>query len=875
MLWKHGSPGSIPEGGENLATTDSLNIVISAETGNAAQNISNTANELTKLDETAKTTDTDMSALVRAMSDAAQNMVAISGNIAASASGMAGFQNSFDNLSAVLQNVSVNFESLNASIQGTSFGDAAAKVTEISDASRASADALRGITDAADGFGSRMNELKDATGGTADGMSRLQSEMSEALSVMRNYFESMSAASSDAEDAAKKIEELINDLDKLKRSSEVGKGNVLSLAAGFKTLKGVVATLGIGAFIKDSNDAYNVQMQNELKLTSHMKHRMNATEDQIQAVKDLASTQQKLGIIGDEIQLAGAQQLTTYARQASTLQTLIPAMNNLIAQNAGYKASVSDATSAADMLGRALDGQYSSLKRMGVYFTTAQENVLKYGTEEQKAAVLADAINSKVGNMNQLLAQTPTGQMKQLQNELGDFQEELGATWQPLISSFLPIMRGSLEMLAEPVKNVSRGITTIGQAIASVDSPAVRAIALAAAGIAVMNKLKFAVGGTTAGIILAGVLLAGLVGSMQEEQESIGDIVSGAYNAAADATNQATDAASDYKDELGEVQKAAARLAGFDTITKLSGGTQGSLAAALIGDGDLSAISDAAEEAANAANSALAEIKMPTIDFREVGAKIFDFTSGAYNEFYKFGQNLSLLISGWGKDETMYQPLKNMTGQIEDFLNGVGLDGTGFVNFWKGVGADVHEAMTGGDSEILKGFQELDDAFRYMLGDFGKEWSDFWQSAGAGLYEMVHGAEINVDDLVGKYSLGDINSLIVEELKKGLSTDEAISSAKMQYLTSSEAVYWYENLIKPEDRSYYTVENWRNNLLESGKIQPETPAIEPYQTDRYDVPTRPSGVPSNVPSDQIAPVIHVYINDEETKAEAITVNNGK
>ena len=47
-------------------------------------------------------------------------------------------------------------------------------------------------------------------------------------------------------------------------------------------------------------------------------------------------------------------------------------MNNLIAQNAGYEASVGDATSAVDMLGRALNGQYTMLTRQGIKFTEAQ-----------------------------------------------------------------------------------------------------------------------------------------------------------------------------------------------------------------------------------------------------------------------------------------------------------------------------------------------------------------------------------------------------------------------------------------------------------------------------------------------------------------------
>ncbi len=821
-----------------MATTDSLNIVISAETGNAAQNISNTANELTRLDESAKTADTDMSALVKAMSDAAQNMVAISGNIAASASGMAGFQNSFDSLSAVLQNVSVNFESLNTSIQGTAFGDAAAKVTELSDASRASADALRGITDATDGFGTRMGELRDATGGTADGMSRLQSEMSEALASIRNFSGSMSTAGSDAETASKKIKELTDDLNRIRQSSEVGKSSVLSLAAGFKTLKGVVATLGIGAFIKNSNDAYNVQMQNELKLTSHMKHRMNATEEQIQAVKDLASAQQKLGIIGDEIQLAGAQQLTTYARQTSTLQTLMPAMNNLIAQNAGYEASVGDAASAADMLGRALNGQYTSLKRMGVSFTAAQENVLKYGTEEQKAAVLADAINSKVGNMNQLLAQTPTGQMKQLQNELGDFQEELGATWQPLITAFLPIMHGSLEMLAEPVKNVSRGITTIGQAIASIDSPAVRAIALAAAGIAVMNKLKFAVGGTAAGIILAGVLLAGLIGSMQEEQESIGDIVSGAYNAAADATNQAADAASDYKDELGEVQKAAARLAGFDTITKLSGGNSGSLVNALIGDNGLEQMYAFKEAAAEAANA-------------------WDFETPTFNT-----PDLNWI-------ETLKSAFNQIFGTDEEFWNNWEIGATVFKNNWTSFWGN----------------------WKIGWETFKRGWGEFWDNWRIGLEALQRG----IDHLYSEDFVKDVGNVMkntplaeVPQLKNQiiLMSEYGVRSSEelMQKDFSAYNDYMEKYLGFPKVGSEQDFINLKTisapdvsalKYVQDNNAQYETPTLEISQTDRYDVPTRPSGVPSNVPTDQIAPVIHVYINDEEAKAEAITVNNGK
>ncbi len=849
-----------------MPTTDSLNIEISASTGSAVSNIQRTADALQQLENNAKSADTDVSQLVRGMTDAAANMQSISSNIAISSAGLASFQTNIDAVSAALLGVNSRFDMLNGSLQQsyTAFDSAASSVNLLSGASENSAKALDSIVTSTDGFAGKMGDLKTATTGTSDGMTELQRELRSTLTTIQGFSGNLGNAGRDAEGASRKIREISEQVRGIPTKQPT------ALAYGFNKLKGIIATLGIGAFVKQSDDMYKVQMSNELKLMSHMKRRMKATDEEVQSIKELASAQQKIGIIGDEIQLAGAQQLTTYARQASTLKTLIPAMNDLIAQNAGYEASVSDAISAADMLGKAMDGQYTALKRMGVSFTAAQEQVLKYGTEQQKASVLADAINEKVGNMNQLLAQTPTGQMKQLQNEFGDLREQFGATFQPLISSLVPVARNVLYTLAPPILNVSKGIAVMGGVLAQIDSPAVRAIALTAAGVAIVNKLRFAVGSTAAGILVAGVLLTGLIGSMQKEQQSIGDIVSDAYGAAADATGTATDAAEDYKNELGEVQKTASRLAGFDTITKLSGNTKGSLAGLIIGDGDTSEVSDYADELKDIMESSMSDIMLPEIDFRKVGAKIHEFTSQSYNELRKFGQDLSLLISGWGNDDAMYQPLSKMTGQIEDLLNGVGLDGTGFVNFWKGVGADVYKVMAGGDSDIMKGMRELDSAFRYMLGDFGKGWSDFWQRAGGGLYELTHQGQINDQAIADKYSLADINDLIVDGLKKGLSSEDAISSAKMQYLTSSEAVYWYENLIKPEQRSYYTVENWRNNLIESGQI--------PYRsqgTSYVDVPLRPSGMPSNVPVDQIAPQVNVYINEEKYDPTAVKVNNGK
>lgn len=186
--------------------------------------------------------------------------------------------------------------------------------------------------------------------------------------------------------------------------------------------------------IKDALSAYEVQATAETKLTEIYKTRMGASKEVANETMKLASTLQKTGIIGDEVAISGAQQLATFAKYPSTVNTLLPAMENLLAQQKGVNATEQDAVQIGNLMGKVMMGQTGALKRVGISFTDAQEQVLKYGTEEEKAAMLAEVINQNVGNMNEELAKTPSGQMKQLSNSLGDVKEEVGKALAPVVA---------------------------------------------------------------------------------------------------------------------------------------------------------------------------------------------------------------------------------------------------------------------------------------------------------------------------------------------------------------------------------------------------------------------------------------------------------
>lgn len=221
------------------------------------------------------------------------------------------------------------------------------------------------------------------------------------------------------------------------RSVAKSMGGTLSKMGSSFIKAGAIATavsVPIIAGIKKALGSYQVQMEAETKLTEIYKTRLGVGKKAVQQTKDLASALQKEGVVGDEVALSGAQQLATFAKYPNTVEALMPAMNDLLVQQNGLNSTSGDAVNIANLFGKAMQGQTGALKRVGISFTDAQAKVLKYGTEEEKAAMLAKVINENVGNMNEEMAKTPLGKIQQMKNSLGDMAEGVGAALAPALS---------------------------------------------------------------------------------------------------------------------------------------------------------------------------------------------------------------------------------------------------------------------------------------------------------------------------------------------------------------------------------------------------------------------------------------------------------
>ncbi len=268
--------------------------------------------------------------------------------------------------------------------------------------------------------------------------------------------------------------------DKLKDWGQVG--------MGISAITGIVSsvTSAISSMASVCSNAWQEEEEAQAKLSAVMRNTMGASQDEIQSILDLTAAQQKLGVVGDEVQLAGAQELSTYLGKKESLEKLLPVMNDMLAQQYGLNATQESAVNIATMMGKVMDGQVGALSRYGYKFDEAQEKILKFGTEEERAATLAEVVSDSVGGVNEALAQTDAGKLKQASNNFGDLQERFGQfiekskvaslplldTFMGLADNLLPILDTFIQPLSDAVNWIVKKIDWLVPILQKMFSPA-------------------------------------------------------------------------------------------------------------------------------------------------------------------------------------------------------------------------------------------------------------------------------------------------------------------------------------------------------------------------------------------------------------------
>ena len=340
----------------------------------------------------------------------------------------------------------------------------------------------------------------------------------------------------------------------MKKFSDSAAKSAEQVSKGFKIAGAALTAAGAAgvAAIKGLTGAFFEQERAEAKLEQILGEVVGASDEQVESLKDLAAQMQQFGVIGDEVTIAGQAQLATFNLQTETIATLSGGMLDLVANTKGVNATQEDAVNIANLFGKVMTGQASALTRYGVTLTDAQTELIKFGTEQERANVLAEALNSNFGGVNAALAKTAEGGLQQAINNFGDFKEQLGEQMIPILTDLLSVVNKMIQFflgLSDETKRAIAIFILAGTAFATVVGPLLLIIgflptiiagfaalgaAAAAAWIAVTGPVALVVVGIAA-VVAMGVVLVKNWESIKEGAvivfTAIGNFLIGTFNA--------------------------------------------------------------------------------------------------------------------------------------------------------------------------------------------------------------------------------------------------------------------------------------------------------------------------------------------------------
>ncbi len=552
------------------------------------------------------------------------------------------------------------------------------------------------------------------------------------------------------------------------------------MAASFKKIGAAVAAAFSVAMVKrfgeECINLANIQTEAETKLTTIMKQRMQATDKSIQKIKDYASAQQQLGVVGDEVQLAGAQQLATFLKTDEALKELIPAMNNLAVQQNGVNVSSGSMVNIGNLMGKVMQGQTSALTRVGITFDEAQEKVLKYGNEQERAAMLAQVITDNVGEMNKAIASTPAGKLQQIKNNFGDIKETLGRALNNIFVPLLTYIDKAVQKLAVLAKKFEEFTISIFGESNSATTSGISTVADDAAEaseeIQNVEKSSEKAKGSLAGFDKLNVLPNN--NNSSSDSSVSGSSASSGIGSA--LTDSAQNASKGLIDSLKDAFNKMYEKSGFkDFVEKVQKGIN-SVDWSSIGENCkkifeksvpiaqtyVQGVAKAGKSALGAVGSYVSGVvKVAGKSFQTLtggiskwlekdGNRINKFIENYYNSISKSFDNLSTFFDGWfdiiGKSVDRMRP--TMETAISNLLSG-------FSNFGIGVGTVISEGFEIATESLVKWIDEdgaeiglffdnlqlqIADVMSTVgdiFSDVGTTISNWWNGDGAGIFQNV------------------------------------------------------------------------------------------------------------------------------------------
>ena len=277
------------------------------------------------------------------------------------------------------------------------------------------------------------------------------------LSLKDQFTTPLQKATKSVKNMDRQLEKAGNQIKAFGNRVKAGMKSVAKWAAiGFGAL-----TAAAGVFIKQSIDAAKDKLKADKLLETNLMKQANFKKEHIQMLKDEASALQDVGVVGDDVAVAGAGQLAVYKIKAEQIKTILPIIDDMVAKEKVFNGTQEDAIAMADVFGKAVEGKTKGLVKYGVSLTDAEEKLFKTMKREQRAEFLNKKLTAAIGGTNKALRETDEGKIVAAKGAWGDMQAELGKKLMPKLGAIaewfhskIPAIQDFILSLADKVEEL-------------------------------------------------------------------------------------------------------------------------------------------------------------------------------------------------------------------------------------------------------------------------------------------------------------------------------------------------------------------------------------------------------------------------------------
>lgn len=296
------------------------------------------------------------------------------------------------------------------------------------------------------------------------------------LSLKDQFTAPMKKAGDSAKDTERKMVAMKNKL------SNFGNGiNNKFLGIAGSISKMGLAMSGLGAFASvdygkkaletaKSAELSQTLLRNSLANNNSLYDKSAESLDAAQKqLNEYASKWGQVGVISAGTIRAGYQELNKWNVPVDKVEGLSEALTNLVAGKFGINATAEDAQLASQAIGRAFNGDVAGLTKMKIPLTEAQKEIIKNGTEAERLAAINEVVNGTFSKQNEILANTPDGQLKRMKNQQAALMATIGKGLLPMQKAFIDMVSTIMPIVAPVIQDIfntfSGAFTWIAQVI--------------------------------------------------------------------------------------------------------------------------------------------------------------------------------------------------------------------------------------------------------------------------------------------------------------------------------------------------------------------------------------------------------------------------